>query len=69
MSADYDGLFRTVAHGTEDGIVGLLEAFFGFLSRQTDFYFGVTEATARDLVLDAFNKHKVNMWIDRLINV
>lgn len=58
MSTDFDGLFRTIAHNSEDGLRGLLDAFFGFLARQTDFYFGATESEAKRLVLEAFKKNQ-----------
>ncbi|KAF5405060.1 hypothetical protein PHET_01476 [Paragonimus heterotremus] len=58
MSDNFDNIFLSVAQNTEDGIRGLLDAFFGFLSRRTDFYFGATEKEAKRMVMEAFAKHK-----------
>ncbi|VDP90790.1 unnamed protein product [Echinostoma caproni] len=58
MSENLDNLFLSIAQSTEDGVRGLLDAFFGFLSRRTDFYYGATEKDCKDLVLQAFKKHK-----------
>ncbi|TGZ75235.1 hypothetical protein CRM22_000492 [Opisthorchis felineus] len=58
MSTDYDNVFLSIAQNSEDGIRGILDAFFGFLSRRTDFYYGATEKDAKRMVLEAFAKHK-----------
>ncbi|CAH8599928.1 unnamed protein product [Schistosoma turkestanicum] len=55
---EYDNVFLSVAQSCENGIQGLLDAFFGFLSRRTDFYYGATEKDAKRLVLDNFTKHR-----------
>ncbi|KAK4475505.1 hypothetical protein MN116_002553 [Schistosoma mekongi] len=55
---DYDNVFLSVAQSCENGIQGLLDAFFGFLSRRTDFYYGATEKDAKRLVLENFAKHR-----------
>lgn len=62
MSADYDNLFLSIAQGSEDGIRGLLDAFFGFLSRRTDFYYGATQKDCKEIVLEAFKKHRVGSF-------
>ncbi|KAL5963871.1 Nuclear migration protein nudC [Taenia solium] len=36
----------------------MLDAFFGFLSRRTDFYYGAAITDAKQLVLEQFEKHK-----------
>lgn len=55
----FDGLFTTVTDGAK-GIENLLDAFFGFLGRKTDFYHlaNATPDPARDLVVRAYEKHK-----------
>ncbi|THD26929.1 Nuclear migration protein nudC [Fasciola hepatica] len=58
MSTDYDNLFLSIAQGSENGIRGLFDAFFGFLSRRTDFYYGATEKDCKEIVLEAFRKHR-----------
>uniref|UniRef100_A0A183SGN6 Nuclear migration protein nudC n=1 Tax=Schistocephalus solidus TaxID=70667 RepID=A0A183SGN6_SCHSO len=58
MEDALDGLFVNIAHQCPNGIQGLLEAFFGFLARRTDFYYGSTESAAKKLVLDNFKKYK-----------
>ncbi|TPP61338.1 Nuclear migration protein nudc [Fasciola gigantica] len=58
MSTDYDNLFLSIAQSSENGIRGLFDAFFGFLSRRTDFYYGATEKDCKEIVLEAFRKHR-----------
>ncbi|CAH8646809.1 unnamed protein product [Heterobilharzia americana] len=55
---EYDNVFLSVAQSCENGVQGLLDAFFGFLSRRTDFYYGATEKDAKRLVLENFSKHR-----------
>ncbi|VDM31943.1 unnamed protein product [Hydatigera taeniaeformis] len=58
MSDHLDGLFLNIAQNCPDGIRGMLDAFFGFLSRRTDFYYGAAINDAKQLVLEQFEKHK-----------
>nr|CDS31949.1 nuclear migration protein nudc [Hymenolepis microstoma] len=59
MAEELDGLFISAAQNCSDGIRGLMDAFFGFLSRRTDFYFGATTKNqAKKIVLDAFKKYE-----------
>ncbi|KAL3308309.1 hypothetical protein Ciccas_013161 [Cichlidogyrus casuarinus] len=53
-----DGLFLNIAQNCPNGIQGIMDAYFGFLARRTDFYFGVTEKQAKDMVLDTFEEYK-----------
>ncbi|CAH8650759.1 unnamed protein product [Schistosoma mattheei] len=55
---EYDNVFLSVAQSCDNGVQGLLDAFFGFLSRRTDFYYGATEKDAKRLVLENFAKHR-----------
>lgn len=57
---DYDNIFLSVAQNCEKGIHEMLDAFFGFLSRRTDFYYGSTEKDAKRLVLESFTKYRVS---------
>ncbi|VDN99166.1 unnamed protein product [Rodentolepis nana] len=59
MTQELDGLFISAAQNCSDGIRGLMDAFFGFLSRRTDFYYGAaTKNQAKKIVLDAFKKYE-----------
>ncbi|VDQ07507.1 unnamed protein product [Trichobilharzia regenti] len=58
LEMEYDNVFLSVAQSCENGVQGLLDSFFGFLSRRTDFYFGATEKDAKRLVLENFAKHR-----------
>ncbi|VUZ45059.1 unnamed protein product [Hymenolepis diminuta] len=59
MAEELDALFISAAQNCSDGIRGLMDAFFGFLSRRTDFYFGAaTKKEAKKIVLEAFKKHE-----------
>ncbi|KAH9280004.1 Nuclear migration protein nudC [Echinococcus granulosus] len=58
MSDQLDALFLNIAQNCPDGIRGMLDAFFGFLSRRTDFYYGAAITDAKQLVLEQFEKHK-----------
>lgn len=64
MSAEYerfDGLFTSIASGV-NGIEPLMDAFFGFLGRKTDFYSSTDNTTendiARQVTLQYFEKHR-----------
>lgn len=59
MEDQLDGLFLNIAHNCPDGIRGMLDAFFGFLSRKTDFYYGAAIKDAKQMVTEHFEKHKV----------
>ncbi len=60
MADQFDGLFLNIAQNCPDGIKGMLDAYFGFLSRKTDFYYGAAISDAKQLVLEYFEKHKVS---------
>lgn len=53
----FDGLFLNLAQQLEGGIPQLMDIYFDFLRRRTDFYTGSSIDNAKDLVLKAFNKH------------
>jgi len=54
----FDGILLGIAQECEGGVQEMLEVIFSFLARKTDFYTGGgTEETARQLLMDKFNKH------------
>jgi len=54
----YDGLLATVAEGV-DGIEPLLDTFFGFLQRRTDFFAGQRDSDLQEeIVLKYLRKHE-----------
>lgn len=55
----FDGLLLRLAEEHKDGgISKLLDTFFGFLRRKTDFYTGVDGGEAKKVVLEAFHKNE-----------
>eukprot|EP00043_Microstomoeca_roanoka_P010444 m.99229 g.99229 ORF g.99229 m.99229 type:complete len:343 (-) comp14898_c0_seq2:368-1396(-) len=57
MDDRYDGLLLSMAQQMEGGIDQLLDVFFSFLLRKTDFYTGAAAGHARKLVLSKFEKY------------
>ena len=57
MDERYDGVLLAMAQSQEGGVGGLLDVWFSFLARKTDFFTGAVGDQARQVVLDAFNKH------------
>lgn len=61
--ARYDSLFTTIAESAQ-GIQPLMEAFFSFLARKTDFYYcqkmssAQQEYPARDVTIACFEKYR-----------
>jgi hypothetical protein len=47
-----------MAQQCDGGIHELLDIFFGFLSRKTDFYIGAGEKNAESLMLEKFREHR-----------
>jgi hypothetical protein len=54
----FDGLFLQVAQQAQ-GIEPLLDHFFGFLRRKTDFFAGASQATVEDMILKVVRKNIV----------
>ena len=59
----YDSMCMNMAQSV-GGIDPLLDAFFGFLRRKTDFFSGASEATAEQKVLEAYRKNKARALED-----
>jgi len=57
VEGQFDNLFMTVAQNAQ-GIDNLLDSFFGFLLRKTDFYTGVDDLkSAEEIVMKTFRKY------------
>eukprot|EP01060_Flectonema_neradi_P011938 TRINITY_DN1887_c0_g1_i1.p1 TRINITY_DN1887_c0_g1~~TRINITY_DN1887_c0_g1_i1.p1 ORF type:complete len:326 (+),score=102.92 TRINITY_DN1887_c0_g1_i1:48-1025(+) len=63
MSEDrFDGILlgmaqQLTAQGGNQGIKDLIEVWFSFLRRKTDFFTGATSDKAEKMIMDSFNKH------------
>lgn len=58
VNDSFDGIFLSVAQQHEGGVHELLDTFFSFLCRKTDFYTGAGINSAEKLLLEKFNKYK-----------
>ncbi|CAG5123682.1 unnamed protein product [Candidula unifasciata] len=54
----FDGMLLAMAQQCEGGIQELLDVFFGFLARKTDFYSGAGGLQAEKLVIAKFEQHE-----------
>lgn len=57
-SERFDGMLLAIAQQCEGGIAELLDVFFGFLERKTDFFIGAGKANAKKMVLSKFKEHQ-----------
>lgn len=51
-------MLLAIAQQCEGGIAELLDVFFGFLERKTDFFIGAGKANAEKMVLSKFKEHQ-----------
>ncbi|XP_005107140.2 nuclear migration protein nudC [Aplysia californica] len=54
----FDGMLMAMAQQCEGGIQDLLDVFFGFLARKTDFYSGTGAEQGKKMVLAKYEQHE-----------
>lgn len=54
----FDGMLFTLAQSHTGGVLDLLDTFFSFLARKTDFYTGGPKGNAQEMMLEKFKKYE-----------
>ncbi|RNA40477.1 nuclear migration nudC [Brachionus plicatilis] len=54
----FDGMFFTLAQQHSGGMVQVLDSFFNFLARKSDFYTGGGKGAAEKIVMEKFKKYE-----------
>lgn len=54
----FDGMFFTLAQQHSNGMVEVLDSFFNFLARKSDFYTGGGKGAAEKIVMEKFKKYE-----------
>jgi len=54
----FDGMLLALAQQHSEGVLQLLETFFGFLARKTDFYTGTSPEESKKKMMDAYSKYE-----------
>jgi len=54
----FDGMFFTMAQQSEGGMVGVVDAFFNFLARKSDFFYGGPKGQAWNIVSEKFKRYE-----------
>ncbi|CAB4019505.1 Nuclear migration nudC [Paramuricea clavata] len=54
----FDAMFLAIAQQCEGGIDELLDVFFGFLGRKTDFFTGASKGESEMIIMDKFREYE-----------